>query len=91
MFPEMQGISGNSLSDARPVGQVVKTRPFHGCNMGSNPVRVTIQTASGVVYGGLAQLVRAPASHAGGRQFESASLHQEKSSEPQGTEDFSFF
>ena len=26
----------------RPVGQVVKTRPFHGCNMGSNPVRVTI-------------------------------------------------
>ena len=25
----------------RPVGQVVKTRPFHGCNMGSNPVRVT--------------------------------------------------
>ena len=25
-----------------PVGQVVKTRPFHGCNMGSNPVRVTI-------------------------------------------------
>ena len=31
-----------------PVGQVVKTPPFHGGNMGSNPVRVT--------YGGLAQL-----------------------------------
>ena len=24
----------------RPVGQVVKTLPFHGSNMGSNPVRV---------------------------------------------------
>ena len=31
-----------------PVGQVVKTPPFHGGNMGSNPVRVT--------HGGLAQL-----------------------------------
>ena len=51
-----------------PVGQVVKTRPFHGCNMGSSPVRVT--------NGGLAQLVRAPASHAGGHWFESSSLHQ---------------
>ena len=26
-----------------PVGQAVKTRPFHGCNMGSIPVRVTKQ------------------------------------------------
>ena len=25
-----------------PVGQAVKTRPFHGCNMGSIPVRVTL-------------------------------------------------
>ena len=40
--------------------------------------------------GGLAQLVRAPASHAGGHWFESSSLHQEKSLEPQGFEDFSF-
>ena len=56
-------------SQKRPVGQVVKTRPFHGCNMGSNPVRVT-------TVGGLAQLVRAPASHAGGHWFESSSLHQ---------------
>ena len=31
-----------------PVGQVVKTPPFHGGNMGSNPVRV--------INGGLAQL-----------------------------------
>ena len=30
----------------------------------------------GSVYGGLAQLVRAPASHAGGHWFESSSLHQ---------------
>ena len=40
--------------------------------------------------GGLAQLVRAPASHAGGHWFESSSLHQRKSLEPQGFEDFSF-
>ena len=31
-----------------------------------------------VPLGGLAQLVRAPASHAGGRWFESISLHQTK-------------
>ena len=30
-----------SPSLARPVGQEVKTRPFHGCNMGSIPARVT--------------------------------------------------
>ena len=60
-----------------PVGQVVKTRPFHGCNMGSNPVRVTIPPSRREQqFGGLAQLVRAPASHAGGREFESPSLHQ---------------
>ena len=31
------------FSFPRPVGQEVKTRPFHGCNMGSIPVRVTIE------------------------------------------------
>ena len=31
----------------RPVGQAVKTRPFHGCNMGSIPVRVTITQKAG--------------------------------------------
>ena len=64
-----QGDAAPAASHLRPVGQVVKTPPFHGGNMGSNPVRVTI-------YRGLAQLVRAPASHAGGQQFESASLYQ---------------
>ena len=75
-----------------PVGQVVKTRPFHGCNMGSNPVRVTTSAIRKGCrsYGGLAQLVRAPASHAGGHWFESSSLHQEESLEPQGFEDSSF-
>ena len=28
-----------------PVGQAVKTRPFHGCNMGSIPVRVTTSSS----------------------------------------------
>ena len=65
-------------SQKRPVGQVVKTRPFHGCNMGSSPVRVTTSAIrmGCRIYGGLAQLVRAPASHAGGHWFESSSLHQ---------------
>ena len=78
--PEMCGISGESpFSKIRPVGQVVKTRPFHGCNMGSSPVRVTtsaIRKRDCRINGGLAQLVRAPASHAGGHWFESSSLHQ---------------
>ena len=37
------------LSSTRPVGQGVKTPPFHGGNRGSNPLRVTNN-------GGLAQL-----------------------------------
>ena len=49
-------ICSSQIAATRPVGQVVKTPPFHGGNMGSSPVRVTI--------GGLAQLVRAHASHA---------------------------
>ena len=36
-----QHLSGIPL-ERRPVGQEVKTRPFHGCNMGSIPVRVTM-------------------------------------------------
>ena len=73
-------LAGYPLSkQRRPVGQVVKTRPFHGCNMGSSPVRVTtsaIRKRDCRINGGLAQLVRAPASHAGGHWFESSSLHQ---------------
>ncbi len=38
-----------------PVGQVVKTPPFHGGNRGSSPLRVTISQI-GNTYGGLAQL-----------------------------------
>ena len=40
---------GNRFKTFWPVGQVVKTPPFHGGNTGSNPVRVT-------TFGGLAQL-----------------------------------
>ena len=71
-------LAGPPSAKIRPVGQVVKTRPFHGCNMGSSPVRVTTSAArqGRRQYGGLAQLVRAPASHAGGHWFESSSLHQ---------------
>jgi hypothetical protein len=30
--------------NSRPVGQAVKTPPFHGGNRGSNPLRVTIMS-----------------------------------------------
>ena len=38
-------ICSNQIAATRPVGQVVKTPPFHGGNMGSNPVRVTKKKA----------------------------------------------
>ena len=34
-------ICSSQIAATRPVGQVVKTPPFHGGNMGSSPVRVT--------------------------------------------------
>ncbi len=34
-------IGSSPIAATRPVGQVVKTPPFHGGNMGSSPVRVT--------------------------------------------------
>ena len=75
----------------RPLGQAVKTPPFHGGNRGSIPLGVTIkfgsiaqlgehlpykQRVTGSIpvvstkYGSVAQLVRVPACHAGGRGFE---------------------
>ena len=55
----------------RPGGQAVKTPPFHGGNTSSILVRVTI-------FGRIAQLVRALASHARGQRFESVYAHQKK-------------
>ena len=60
-----------------PDGQAVKTPPFHGGNTGSIPVRVTTQRRC--VYGRIAQLVRALASHARGQRFESVYAHQKSS------------
>ena len=61
------------------VGQAAKTPPFHGGNTGSIPVRVTTDGKNrSRLPGGLAQLVRAPASHAGGQRFESVYAHQIK-------------
>ncbi len=34
-------ICSNQIAATRPVGQEVKTPPFHGGNMGTSPVRVT--------------------------------------------------
>ena len=46
-LPYKQRVTGSSpVSSIWPVGQVVKTPPFHGGNMGSIPVRVTIVNKS---------------------------------------------
>ena len=83
--------SGARHKKPRPLGQAVKTPPFHGGNRGSIPLGVTIyygsiaqlgehlpykQRVTGSIpvvstkYGSVAQLVRVPACHAGGRGFE---------------------
>ena len=79
-----------SEQKTRPLGQAVKTPPFHGGNRGSIPLGVTIygsiaqlgehlpykQRVTGSIpvvstkRGSVAQLVRVPACHARGRQFE---------------------
>ena len=41
----MQGADVSPAPFLRPVGQEVKTPPFHGGNMGSSPVRVTKEKA----------------------------------------------
>ena len=47
--PEAAGSSPASATNIRPLGQAVKTPPFHGGNRGSIPLGVTI-------YGSIAQL-----------------------------------
>ncbi len=39
-------ICSSQIAATRPVGQAVKTPPFHGGNMGSIPVRVTSKKVS---------------------------------------------
>ncbi len=51
-----------------PVGQAVKTPPFHGDNGGSIPPRVTILR-------GISSAGRAPALQAGCRRFDPVILH----------------
>lgn len=106
-YPQCHWFDSNrryQLLNIRPGGQAVKTRPFHGCNMGSIPVRVTINSLLNItgslflfsafiilhifllylkkksLYGRIAQLVRAFASHARGLGFESQCVHQIKKS-----------
>ena len=67
-----------------PDGQEVKTPPFHGGITSSILVRVTMENkviprlfgGSFLFLGRIAQLVRAFASHARGRGFESPCVHQ---------------
>src|SRR5699024_7121763 len=64
-----------------PVGQEVKTPPFHGGNTGSNPVRVTIfmfylgKNQTFLYIWRISSAGRAPALQAGGRRFEPRILH----------------
>ena len=53
----------------RPVGQAVKTSPFHGGNRGSIPLGVTIW--------GVSSVGRASALQAGGHRFEPCTPHQQ--------------
>ncbi len=55
----------------RPVGQAVKTPPFHGGNMGSSPIRVTIYLLIWVI----SSVGRAPALQAGCRRFKPVIAH----------------
>ena len=66
------------LYSFRPYGQVVKTSPFHGGNPSSNLGRVTkkITAQAVILFGSIAQLVRAPALQAGGHRFKSYYFHQ---------------
>ena len=57
-----------------PVGQAVKTPPFHGGNTGSNPVRVTIDFYLHILWR-ISSAGRAPALQAGGRRFDPVILH----------------
>ena len=52
----------------RPLGQAVKTPPFHGGNMGSSPVGVTILWA-------FSSAGRASALQAEGHRFEPCNAH----------------
>ncbi len=56
------------IIDMWPVGQGVKTPPFHGGNRGSNPLRV-------IVVWRLSSAGRASALQAEGRGFDPLSLH----------------
>ncbi len=69
-YPKGHWFKSNYRYQIWPVGQVVKTRPFHGCNMGSNPVRVTTWKFSSAG--------RASALQAEGHRFEPCNFHQKK-------------
>ena len=48
---EQSGLHRKRASAVRPVGQAVKTPPFHGGNMGSSPVRVTSKFLNRTSFG----------------------------------------
>ena len=63
-----------SVAFSWPVGQAVKTPPFHGGNTGSSPVRV-IYFNSNIPFWRFSSAGRAPALQAGGQRFDPVNLH----------------
>ena len=61
-----------SVTFSWPVGQAVKTPPFHGGNTGSNPVRVILIECWRFSSAG-----RASALQAEGQRFDPVNLHNE--------------
>ena len=88
----LQNCNKSQLTAHRHSGYIVLQSKHQIRRSGSLKIRRSREKSQELqcFQGGLAQLVRAPASHAGGHWFESSSLHQEKSLEPQGFEGFSF-
>ena len=72
--------AGNSCGTYGPLVKWLRHGPFTAVTWVrvpyGSPQKINLAVYLRGLFGGLAQLVRAPASHAGGHWFESSSLHQ---------------
>src|SRR5699024_10948496 len=70
--PLLSVLEASCLINLWPVGQAVKTSPFHGAITGSIPVRVAIILKR---FRRISSAGRAPATQACGRRYERVVLH----------------